>query len=104
MIDTGWMIGNEDNEEIAACFNAPHGLMDFSTDEAVFAAIAKETATTDPAERKQVIHDELWPALNNSMSTFPLFDSYMIWAYRTELKGFKAYPTSNIQFNELYFE
>ena len=103
MIDTGWMIGNEDNEEIAACFNAPHGLMDFSTDETVFAAIAKETGEMDPDARKAIIHDELWPALNDSMSTFPLFDSYMIWAYNSNLKGFKPYPTSNIEFHELSF-
>lgn len=103
MIDTGWMIGNEDNEELAACFNAPHGLMDYSTDPKVFEAIALETGTVDPAERKQVIHDELWPALNESMSTFPLFDSQMVWAYRSNLQGFKAYPTSNMLFNEYSF-
>lgn len=103
MIDSGWMIGNEDNETLAACFNAPHGLMDFSTDPAVFAAIARQTATMDPVARKKIIHDELWPALNNSMSTFPLFDSTMIWAFNTKLQGFKAYPTSNMLFNEMYF-
>ncbi len=103
MIDTGWMIGNEDNEELAACFNAPHGLMDYSTDQRVFDAIALETATVDAAERKQVIHDELWPALNESMSTFPLFDSMMVWAYNAKLQGFKGYPTSNMLFNEYSF-
>ena len=103
MIDTGWMIGNEDNEEIAACFNAPHGLMDYSTDETVFAAIAKETAEMDPATRKQIIHDELWPALNNSCSTFALFDSTMIWAFNSKLEGFKPDPISNMIFNELSF-
>ena len=104
MIDTGWMIGNEDNEMLATCFNAPHGLMDFSTDPTVFAAIAKQSATVDPAERKQVIHDELWPALNDSMSMFPMFDSTMIWAFSSDLEGFVGYPTSNMMFNELSFK
>ena len=103
MIDTGWMIGNEDNEMLATCFNAPHGLMDFSTDETVFAAIAKESGTVDPAQRKQVIQDELWPALNDSLSMFPLFDSTMIWGFSSDLQGFKGYPTSNMLFNELSF-
>ena len=104
MIDTGWMMGNEDNEMLATCFNKPHGLMDFSTDEKVFEVIAKQSATIDPVERKQVIHDELWPALNESMSMFPLFDSTMIWAYSANLDGFTAYPTSNMRFNEMSFK
>lgn len=104
MIDTGWMMGNEDNEMLATCFNKPHGLMDYSTDEKVFEIIAKQSATVDPAERKQVIQDELWPALNDSMSMFPLFDSTMIWAYSADLEGFTAYPTSNMRFNEMSFK
>ena len=103
MIDTGWMIGNEDNEMLATCFNAPHGLMDFSTDQNVFDAIALQSGIVDPAERKQAIQDELWPALNESMSMFPLFDSTMIWAYSADLQGFTGYPTSNMMFNELSF-
>lgn len=98
MIDTGWMIEtNEDNIALSTCYRGP-GLMDFSSDPAVRAAIDKETATMDPVVRKQVIKDELWPALNESMSTFPLFDSTMIYAYRSELKGFQVLPTSNMSF------
>jgi peptide/nickel transport system substrate-binding protein len=104
MIDTGWMNdGNEDNHIIYITFHSP-GLLDFSNNPAADAALQKQVTKLDPEERKQVIHDELWPALLENMSTFPLFDSYMIYAHAGNLKGFKILPTSNMSFWKYSFE
>ncbi|MEA5049717.1 MAG: ABC transporter substrate-binding protein [Eubacteriales bacterium] len=104
MIDTGWMNeSNEDNIALYVCYHTT-GLMDFSSNADVDAALLHETATMDAAARKQVIHDELWPALNANMSTFPLFDSTCIYVYNAALQGFKVLPTSSMSFWQYSFE
>jgi peptide/nickel transport system substrate-binding protein len=103
MMDTGWMNeSNEDNIALYVCYHTT-GLMDFSSHPAVDAALEKETATMDPVERKAVIQNELWPALVENMSTFPLFDSTIIYAYSKDLQGFKVLPTSSMSFWEYSF-
>lgn len=103
MMDTGWMNeSNEDNIALYVVYHTP-GLMDFGSNPAVDAALELETATMDAAQRKKVIQDQLWPALLENMSTYPLFDSTMMYAYRAELQGFKVLPTSCMSFWEYSF-
>ena len=104
MCDTGWMnVGGDTNFIIASHYgsNGIPGRCNFSHYDEVDAAMAKETAATDPAERKAIIQDELWPLLVETNTNMPLFDSVLIYGYSKDLQGLEVLPSSNISFNKL---
>ena len=104
MCDTGWMnVGGDTNFIIASHYgsNGIPGRCNFSHYDEVDAAMAAETAATDPAERKAIIQNDLWPLLVETNTNMPLFDSVLIYGYSADLQGLEVLPSSNISFNKL---
>ena len=101
MIDTGWMnVGGATNFILGTHYRST-GRCNFSSYPEVDAALDKESAITDPAERKQSIHDDLYPLLVETNTNMPLFDSVQVYGYSKNLQGLEVLPTSNINFAAL---
>ena len=64
----------------------------------------KEATELDPEKRKQILAEEVFPAIAAKVPHMTLFDSTMIYAMGKDVKGFNPSPTTGMMFNKIYFE
>ena len=98
MVDTGWMNMYGDGNAVVAVHYMSPGRCNFSSYPAVDEILKKESAITDPAARLECIENELYPALVETNTNMPLFDSIMVYGYAKNLEGLEFLPNSNINF------
>jgi peptide/nickel transport system substrate-binding protein len=101
MCDTGWMnVGGATNFILGTHYRGP-GRCNFSSYPEVDAALDAESTCTDPAQRKAIIQNELYPLLVETNTNMPLFDSVLVYACAANMQGLEIMPTSNINFAAL---
>lgn len=101
MCDTGWMnVGGATNFILGTHYRGP-GRCNFSSYPEVDAALDAESTCTDPAARKDIIQNQLYPLLVETNTNMPLFDSVLVYAYSANLQGLEIMPTSNVNFAAL---
>ena len=104
MTDTGWMnMYGDGNAYLAVHYMTP-GRCNFSSYPEVDAALAKESAETDPAARQEIINNELFPLLVDTCTNFPLYDSVMVYGHAAICDGVEYLPNSNIRFADISFK
>jgi len=93
MIDCGWATGSPEPDLVLRThFHSSSKRICGIEDPELDALLDKERNATDPAVRKQVIQEELMPALADKVPAFSLFTSVFIHAFRDELQGMYIYP------------
>ena len=104
MTDTGWMnMYGDGNSYLAVHYTTP-GRVNFSSYPEIDEVVAKESAATDPAERQEIINNELFPLLVDTCTNFPLYDSVMVYGHANICDGVEFLPNSNIRFADISFK
>ncbi len=95
MIDTGWCAGTpEPDQIIRTMFHKSVKRMTFYDNDEVSASLDKEQQETDMGKRKVILQKETLPLLMDKVPALPLFNSVMIWGYRSNVKNFKGWPSN----------
>ena len=103
MTDTGWCPPGLEPDLTISAFYRGHGQVSFVEDPELDAVLDKEATELDPDKRKQILAEEVFPAIASKVPHMTLFDSTMIYAMGKDVKGFNPSPTTGMMFNKIYF-
>jgi peptide/nickel transport system substrate-binding protein len=87
MILHGWLVPTPDRTAWYSALFKTKGLINFESDPKIDAAITAQAATSDPAERIQIVHSQLEPALVAAAPGFPMFTVDLITGVSNKISG-----------------
>ena len=104
MCDTGWMPPGAEPDLTIYAFYHSVGQVAFCEDPELDEVLDKESSLTDPDERAAYLKDVVFPLLSEKVPHMQLFNSVLIYAMRSDIRGFDPTPTSAMPFYSVYFQ